>query len=265
MNLSIPPSFRFYLTLLTLVAAFSNLTLGQSSQVEVSDTKPGLAQPEASVVSITFNGLIDCADLNASTNTAFSHIIDNYELKLDFGEPNGSFAFAPAPGVSIIGPQYPSRFLTVSSSGSTVHSWSSQILITAVIMKVGNQSVVYPYKPFASRDVDLITGVQQSISHLAFCYADSIAPTAGDGSISGRVTTSFGRAISGARLTLVDAASGETATALTNSFGYYTVDNVQVGRFYILNVAHKRYRFASPSQTISLMDSLTGIDFVANP
>lgn len=265
MNLSTPPSLRFCLTLLALVAAFSNLALGQRLQADASDTKSSLAKPEASVVSITFNGLINCADLNASTNTAFSHIIDNYELKLDFGEPNGSYAFAPAPGVSIIGPQYPAKFLTVTSSGSTVHSWNSQVLITAVIMKVGNQSVVYPYKPFASRDVDLITGVQQSISHLSFCYADSVAPTAGDGSVSGRVITSFGRAISGARLTLVDAATGETSSALTNQFGYYSVDDVQVGRFYLLKVAHKRYKFASPMQTISLTDNLTGIDFVANP
>lgn len=265
MNLSVPTSFRLYLTLLVLISAFANTALGQSSRKDVSDIKAGLAQPEAAVVSITFSGLVDCADLNASTNSAFAHIIDNYELKLDFGTPNGSYAFAPSPGVSIIGPQYPTRFLTVSSSGSTVHSWNSQVLVTAVILKVGNQSVVYPYNPFATRDIDLITGVQQSISHLSFCYADSTAPTAGDGSVSGRVVDSGGNGISRAQVSVVDAATGEATAVRTDSFGNYTIGNLAVGKLYLLRVSHKRYVFAEDTRTLTLNDSLADIDFVANP
>lgn len=266
MKFSKPTNFRLSLALLLLVVASSNLVFGQSVRNrDGSDTKSGLAQPEAAVVSITFSGLVDCADLNASTNSAFAHIIDNYELKLDFGTPNGSYAFAPAPGVSITGPQYPTRFLTVSSSGSTVHSWNSQVLITAVILKVGNQSVVYPYNPFATRDVDLITGIQQSISHLAFCYADSTAPTAGDGSISGRVVDSAGNGISRAQVSVVDAATGEATAVRTNSFGNYTIGNLAVGELYLLRVSDKRYVFAEDTRTLTLNDSLADVDFVANP
>ncbi len=66
-------------------------------------------------------------------------------------------------------------------------------------------------------------------------------------------------------MTVINGATGETTTALTNPFGYYTIDNLQVGEFYLLQVAHKRYSFAEQSKTLTLNDSIADVDFIANP
>lgn len=255
------------IVVLVLFATFTNLAFGQKADaLQFATSKTGAAQPEAFVAPVVFAGQnINCADLNASTDTRFSHIIDDFELKLDFSDPNGSFPFTTGAGRFVVGPQDGTKSLTVSSGSATVFSWSSQIVITAVNVKVGNTSYVYPYAPFFTRDTNLATGDNHGISHLTFCFGTAINPSAGDGSISGRVVTSYGTGISKASMTVVNAATGEASTAMTNPFGYYTIDNLKVGEFYLLYVVHKRYAFAEESRAISLNDSIADIDFVANP
>src|SRR5688572_4136671 len=179
------------------------------------------------------SGNPDCSTLNGlyangSGDIRFSHIITDNQLKLDFGTPNGTFPFTDGPGRTVVGPQSPGHSVTVSSSGSTVSSWSSTIQITAVILKVGNDAFVYPYKPFATSDTNLAAGVQQSISHLTFCFGDPTAPTAGDGSISGRVLDASGIGIAKAQMVLVNGATGETKITMTSPFGYYTFGDLDV-------------------------------------
>ena len=87
--------------------------------------------------------------------------------------------------------------------------------------------------------------------------------TAADASITGRVVDANGAGISSARLTLVNAATGETKFAVTSLFGYYSFAEVEVGQLYMLNVAHRRYRFAETQRVVSLADSMTDVDFVA--
>ena len=87
--------------------------------------------------------------------------------------------------------------------------------------------------------------------------------TAADASITGRVVDANGAGISSARLTLVNAATGETKFAVTSLFGYYSFAEVEVGQLYMLNVAHRRYRFAETQRVVSLVDSMTDVDFVA--
>ncbi len=91
------------------------------------------------------------------------------------------------------------------------------------------------------------------------------APSAADVSISGRVVTSDGTGISNARLTVINAATGEAKTSLTNPFGFYAIDDLAVGQFYILRVSHKRYTFAEKSRTFTLNDDIADVDFIANP
>ena len=92
-----------------------------------------------------------------------------------------------------------------------------------------------------------------------------LAPTAAPASISGRTTDSFGNGIGNTRVTVMDAQSGETFIAITNPFGYYTIEGPQVGNFYVITVANKRYTFADDTRTFTLNDDITGMDFIANP
>ncbi len=90
------------------------------------------------------------------------------------------------------------------------------------------------------------------------------APLAAGVSVTGRVITANGRGIRNSIVSLTDS-SGETRTAVTSSFGYYTFDEIQVGQTYILSVSSKRYRFTDSSRVISVMDALADADFMASP
>jgi hypothetical protein len=216
------------------------------------------------------SGNPDCGNLNdlfvnGTGDARFSHIITDNELKLDFGTPNGTFPYSNGPGRIVVGPEHPTRSVTVSSSGSTVSSWSSTLQVTAVILKVGNDAVVFPYKPFAFSDTNLVAGTQQSISHLTFCYGDPAGPTAADGSISGRVIDASGNGIAKAQMILVNGATGETKITMTSSFGYYTFTDLEVNELYVLNVNHKRFTFGESQRAISLTDNLADVQFIASP
>ncbi len=96
-------------------------------------------------------------------------------------------------------------------------------------------------------------------------YNTQFSPSAAPAIISGRVVDSFGNGIGGARLTVVDAATGQTFRAISSPFGYYTVEGMEVDNFYVMTVSHKRYTFADDTRTFSLQDDIAGVDFVANP
>jgi hypothetical protein len=89
-------------------------------------------------------------------------------------------------------------------------------------------------------------------------------PTAGPVSVSGQVTDSFGRGIGGARLSIVDAQSGETFITSSNTFGFYNLNGPTAGRFYIMTVSHRRYTFSDNSRSFSLNEDIAGVDFVAD-
>ena len=134
-----------------------------------------------------------------------------------------------------------------------------------MIVKAGNQAYVYPYKPFAQSDTNLITGLQNAISHLTFCSAEPTGPTAADVSISGRVVDASGLGISKAQIVLVNGSTGETKITMTSPFGYYLLTDLDSTELYILNVNHKRYTFAEPQRVLSIADNATDVNFVAMP
>ncbi|HEX8197160.1 MAG TPA: carboxypeptidase-like regulatory domain-containing protein [Pyrinomonadaceae bacterium] len=77
--------------------------------------------------------------------------------------------------------------------------------------------------------------------------------------VSGRVIQAK-RGITQARVYLTNQ-TGETRTALTNSFGYYRFEDVRAGETYTVNVHSKRYRF-SP-QIVSVNGEMSAVDFIA--
>lgn len=208
----------------------------------------------------------DCADLNAD-DTTFPQITGDWELKLDFASPNGSFPFTNGSGRVLIGPPNANLFLMVASSGSTMSAWSigpaAQIDrgISAVIVKGGPNANVYSYTTLSSGDTGpFTTPAGQEISHLTFCFEQVIGPSAATVSVSGRVIAD-GQSVPLARVNIVDE-HGQTRSVVTNSFGYYRFDEVEVGQTYIISVFSKGHRFTS--RLISINDELTDLDFVAD-
>jgi len=92
-----------------------------------------------------------------------------------------------------------------------------------------------------------------------------LSPSAAPASVSGRAVDAFGNGIGGALITVMDAQNGATWTAITNPFGYYTIDGLEVGQFYAMTISHKRYQFADDTRTFTIEDNITGLDWVANP
>jgi hypothetical protein len=87
-----------------------------------------------------------------------------------------------------------------------------------------------------------------------------LGPTAANASLSGRVLDSNGRGVSGARVSMQNQA-GDLVWAVTNPFGYYRFSSVPTGQTYLVSVDHKRYVFEP--RTMSILDDLTGVDFIA--
>lgn len=90
----------------------------------------------------------------------------------------------------------------------------------------------------------------------------SAGTTAADVSVSGRVLDDQGRGAPRAFITIVGP-DGSARTAITNPFGYFYMDALEVNTLYVIRVSHKRFRYEPRS--ITLVEELTGLDFVPEP
>jgi len=59
--------------------------------------------------------------------------------------------------------------------------------------------------------------------------------------------------------------NGTIRSAATSTFGYDAFYGVEVGQTYVLEVTSKRFTFANPTRVLSLQDTLTVVDFTAQP
>lgn len=93
---------------------------------------------------------------------------------------------------------------------------------------------------------------------------DCIHPTSGTSSVGGRVMDSSGRGVSKAQVVITNTLTGETRTALTSPFGWYTFNDVEVGYFYTVTVVHKRIEFSENLQLFQVLGDMEEVNFVAN-
>lgn len=93
-------------------------------------------------------------------------------------------------------------------------------------------------------------------------HAGCAVPTAAKASISGRVTSSEGYGLLRVAVRVEGGDLAAPRTVLTSSFGNYTIDGLEAGGTYVVSVRSKRYVFDMPDRVITLLDSVSGIDFV---
>lgn len=89
--------------------------------------------------------------------------------------------------------------------------------------------------------------------------------TAADAIVSGQVVRNDGRALKDIRVYLRNATTGEIRVALSNAFGYYSFDQVEVGEFYTLGIQNKRYNFPNSPYSFNLGEDFTMAAFVGTP
>jgi hypothetical protein len=84
-------------------------------------------------------------------------------------------------------------------------------------------------------------------------------------SVSGRVANAGGRGIRNARVTIQGGGLTAPITSMTSAFGYFSFNGLRRDDVYLVTVNAKRYVFSSPSRVCNLNESMTDVDFRAEP
>ncbi len=90
----------------------------------------------------------------------------------------------------------------------------------------------------------------------------TLAPTAANVIVSGRVISASGRGVAGARVSIVNSNGNETM-AMTNAFGYFRLPNILAGAVYVISVNSKNYTFNNSPQVLSVNGDLNDLIFTA--
>jgi len=117
--------------------------------------------------------------------------------------------------------------------------------------------------PVYNPETHICTVAQSTESLSPFAVAQESVPTAATVSVGGRVLTVDGRSIRNARISLTEA-QGNTRTAISNAFGFYSFEFVTADETVIVSVAAKRFTFSQPVQVLTPRDNLGDVNFVAD-
>jgi hypothetical protein len=98
----------------------------------------------------------------------------------------------------------------------------------------------------------------QTTSLSPFVLAQS--PTAASVSVGGRVFSASGNGVVRAFVILTNQ-NGESRSAITNSFGYYSFNGVPTGEMYVFTISHKEYQFAP--QPLTITQAISDLNFTA--
>jgi len=142
----------------------------------------------------------------------------------------------------------------ITVTESLTQSWSLSDLTCTETGGIQNSTI-----DFAGRKATIIPEAGETI--VCTFRNSQLNPSAAHVPVSGRVMTTAGTGISRALVTITNAGTGESVSAMTNTFGYYSVE-AEVGSLYILSAAHKRYTFVDSVRTIALLDESSGNDFI---
>jgi len=146
---------------------------------------------------------------------------------------------------------------------SNVDGWSLLGVTCGPIDNGGNSLIGTTMPSSANRNVTI--NLKEG-NRVTCTFSNSkLRPTAAPATIGGRVVDSFGNGISKAYISVIDAETGSSHAVLTNPFGYYSMEGLDSGRFYLMTVAAKGFKFADNLKSFTLNDNLTDLDFVANP
>lgn len=111
---------------------------------------------------------------------------------------------------------------------------------------------------------DRVTATTTDASGNTSEFFPPFAPTAATVSVSGKVLNAQGGGISNALITITDS-NGAIRVVRTNSFGFYRFNEIEAGETYVLSVSHKSYRFANPTQILSVSEAMEDVNFTASP
>ncbi len=150
---------------------------------------------------------------------------------------------------------------TISVTEAAVPGWAlTSIACVEASGGPGLDNLTNSTVDLTNRRADIV--VEQGEQVECTFTSEALAPTAAYAQASGRVMTRDGRGVRNVRLTLLNATSGELRYVTTNTFGYYSFTDVQVGEFYVISAAStKRLSIADNVRSFTLVDDLYEINF----
>jgi hypothetical protein len=158
---------------------------------------------------------------------------------------------------------------SINCNSDTITAGNNRQLVTmqftvASNAPVGQTPLTFGDSPSArSVSTNPATGPIQA---LPVSYVDGflnvLPPTSATVTVSGRVLSAEGNAVNGAIVSLTNG-SGATRISRTNPFGYYSIEEVEVGETYTITVSRKGLQF-SP-RVVTILEEIEDLNFTAEP
>ncbi|MBS1795600.1 MAG: carboxypeptidase regulatory-like domain-containing protein [Acidobacteria bacterium] len=190
----------------------------------------------------------DFVNVTGEETVVFTGTTANFAVSGTISDPNGN----PLAGTRVI--------LSGPTAGETVSDANGNYLFSD--LPADGSFEVRPLAGTGGFTPDVLAVAPLTGDAAGIDFTGSLAPTAAAGSVSGRVATTSAAGIRGATVTITDAATGQSRSVRTGSFGIYSFDGIETGRTYILTVRAGRYRFATPTRVVNLIDDAVGEDFI---
>lgn len=185
-------------------------------------------------------------------NSAFQYNAVNLAASSFTLQPNNQFEDV---GVT----QFGSANMVVVTE-APVYGWLLSS-ISCVETSTGTPNQVNSTVDLANRKANIIVEPGEQVE--CTFTSDELAPSAANAAVSGRVVTENGRGVRGVRITVIDIDSGAAYVATSNSFGYYKVEGLQVGKLFAMTASRaKSGVIENPSRTFSLTQDLYDANFV---
>ena len=162
-----------------------------------------------------------------------------------------------------VDPSVPANSQVVSVTESDVNGWRL-VGVECVEQAGSTPNVINTTVDVANRRANI--RIEDGESVTCTFTSEELIPTAGAATVSGRVVDLNGRGVRGITLTLFNASNGRVTEAVSNNFGFYVFDNVQVSTFYMLRAfGNKRYSFQNGERSLVVNEDVANVDWVAIP
>ncbi|MGD9563770.1 MAG: S8 family serine peptidase [Pyrinomonadaceae bacterium] len=246
--------------------AVANMSMGSNASPLLDFAVQGSIDSGVTYVAAAGNSSADACNTSPARLPAAITVgaSDQTDQRASFSN-YGSCVDLFAPGVSILSAWAWNDYASFSASGT---SMAAPHVTGTVALYLEDHPNASPGEA-ASALVDDATGGAMSTtsdgSPNLMLFTAPTAPTAADAIVSGSVTDADGRGLRNVRVTLRRASDGQTRLAITNAFGYFRFDEVEVGDFYTASIQNKRYVFENSPFAFSLNDNLTSVAFVGIP
>jgi Putative Ig domain/Carboxypeptidase regulatory-like domain len=176
--------------------------------------------------------------------------IDGYITPLDITTPN-------ILTVGYLSVFYTKALATIGGTAPYTYSLAGGSLPPGLMLNSNGTISGMPNTPGAYPFDVLVTDSAGNFKRESFDLSIK-APTAASASVRGRVVNEFGRPLSRASVSVLNAQTGEIRFASTNFMGYFNFTDLTVGDFYIVQTQRKGYQFDSNNfQLFENLDSLT--------